>query len=194
MSDVLSGLFFGQALISENLFVFLLTNGSICYKIKTNRCSLFAKRLRVENEIRKYRERKFEMKTKDLRGKHFLEHILKMEAQLDEKNDELLYWKKQKILFGEDEMITKNIEKRAEELQKMLIILMEQKLSATKMIDSVEDPIGRAILRRRYILCDTWKKIASACGKMSERNAHYIHDQALLDFEKIYCGIEAVFI
>ncbi len=134
------------------------------------------------------------MKTKDLKGKRFLEHILKIEAQLNEKNDELAYWKKQQILFGRDEIVAKNIEKRSEELQQMIYMLAEQKLSATKLIDSVEDPIGRSILRRRYILCDTWKKIASACGKMSERNAHYIHDQALLDFEQIYCGKEAVLI
>ena len=134
------------------------------------------------------------MKTKDLEGKRFLEHILKMEAQLDEKNDELAYWKKQRMIFGEDDIIVQNIEKRSEELQKMIRLLTEQKLSATKLIDSVEDPIGRAILRRRYILCDTWKKIAVACGKMSERNAHYIHDQALQDFEKIYCGREVVLI
>ena len=87
----------------------------------------------------------------------------------------------------------KTVEKRSEELQDMIRLLTEQKLSATKLIDSVEDPIGRAILRRRYIFCDTWKKIAIACGKMSERNAHYIHDQALLDFERIYCGSKAVF-
>ena len=134
------------------------------------------------------------MKTKELKGKRFLEHISKMEAQLEEKNDELAYWKRQKMIYQEDKMIAENVEKRSVELQAMIRLLTEQKLSATKLIDSVEDPVGRAILRRRYILCDTWKKIAVACGKMSERNAHYIHDQALLDFEKIYCGSKAVFI
>ena len=134
------------------------------------------------------------MKTKDLEGKRFLEHILKMEVQLSEKNDELNYWKKQRIIFNNDEIIAKNIEERSKELEQMIHVLTEQKLSATKLIDSVKDPIGRSILRRRYILCDTWKKIAEACGKMSERNAHYIHDQALLDFEKLYCGHQAVFI
>lgn len=135
-----------------------------------------------------------EMKTAELQGKRFLEYISKMEAQLDEKNDELAYWEKQKNIYKEDETIAQTVERRSEELQGMIRLLTEQKLSATKLIDSVEDPIGRAILRRRYILCDTWKKIAAACGKMSERNAHYIHDQALLDFEKIYCGSKAVFI
>ena len=133
------------------------------------------------------------MKTKELKGKLFLEHISKMEAQLDEKNDELAYWEMQKKIYREDETIAKTVEKRSKELHDMICVLTEQKLSATKLIDSVEDPIGRAILRRRYILCDTWKKIAVACGKMSERNAHYIHDQALLDFERIYCGSKAVF-
>ena len=133
------------------------------------------------------------MKTKELKGKIFLEHISKMEAQLDEKNDELAYWEMQKKIYREDETIAKTVEKRSKELHDMICMLTEQKLSATKLIDSVEDPIGRAILRRRYILCDTWKKIAVACGKMSERNAHYIHDQALLDFERIYCGSKAVF-
>ena len=132
------------------------------------------------------------MKTKELKGKRFLEHISKMEAQLEEKNDELAYWKRQKMIYQEDKMIAENVEKRSVELQAMIRLLTEQKLSATKLIDSVEDPVGRAILRRRYILCDTWKKIAVACGKMSERNAHDIHDQALLDFEKIYCGSKAV--
>ena len=133
------------------------------------------------------------MKTKELKGKLFLEHISKMEAQLDEKNDELAYWEMQKKIYREDETIAKTVKKRSKELHDMICMLTEQKLSATKLIDSVEDPIGRAILRRRYILCDTWKKIAVACGKMSERNAHYIHDQALLDFERIYCGSKAVF-
>ena len=134
------------------------------------------------------------MKTEELLGKRFLEHISKMETQLEEKNDELAYWKRQGMIYGEDESIVQTVEKRSEELQEMIRSLTEQKISATKLIDSMEDPIGRAILRRRYILCDTWKKIASACGKMSERNAHYIHDQALLDFEKIYCGSKAVFL
>ena len=132
------------------------------------------------------------MKIKELQGKRFLDHISKLEAQIEEKSDELAYWEKQRVLYRDDESIVKTIEDRAEELQRMIRTLTEQKLSATKLIDSVEDPVGRAILRRRYILCDTWKKIAVACGKMSERNAHYIHDQALLDFEKIYCGSKAV--
>ena len=134
------------------------------------------------------------MAQKELQGKNFLHRLLKIQLQIDEKYDELAYWKKQGEICNYDSELAKSIQTRAEELQKLILNMNEQKLSATKLIDDLTDPVGRAILRRRYILCDTWSKIASACGKMSERNAHYIHDQALLDFEKIYCGHEAALI
>ena len=119
---------------------------------------------------------------------------MKIQLQIDEKCDELAYWQKQSELCTNDTALAQNIRVRTVELQQLILEMNEQKLSATKLIDDLSDPVGRAILRRRYILCDTWSKIALACGKMSERNAHYIHDQALLDFEKIYCGSEAAFI
>ena len=130
----------------------------------------------------------------ELKGKNFLHRLLKIQLQIDEKCDELAYWKKQGEIFDYDSELANNIRKRSEELQHLIIEMNEQKLSATKLIDDLSDPVGRAILRRRYILCDTWSKIAAACGRMSERNAHYIHDQALLDFEKIYRGHEAALI
>ena len=130
----------------------------------------------------------------ELKGKNFLHRLLKIQLQIDEKYDELAYWKKQSEICNYDTELTQSIRERSEELEKLILEMNEQKLSATKLIDDLSDPVGRAILRRRYILCDTWSKIANACGKMSERNAHYIHDQALLDFEKIYCGHEAAFI
>ena len=130
----------------------------------------------------------------ELKGKNFLHRLLKIQLQIDEKYDELAYWKKQSEICNYDTELTQSIRERSEELEKLILEMNEQKLSATKLIDDLSDPVGRAILRRRYILCDTWSKIANACGKMSERNAHYIHDQALLDFEKIYCGNEVAFI
>ena len=71
------------------------------------------------------------MKTAELQGKRFLEYISKMEAQLDEKNDELAYWEKQKNIYKEDETIAQTVERRSEELQGMIRLLTEQKLSAT---------------------------------------------------------------
>jgi len=128
----------------------------------------------------------------ELKGKDFLHRLLKLQLQIDEKSAELDYWEKQNELCGDNRIMSENIRLRSDELRALILSMNEQKLSATKLIDCVSDPVGRAILRRRYILCDTWEKIASSCGRMSERNAHYIHNQALLDFEKIYCGFEAV--
>ena len=130
----------------------------------------------------------------ELKGKTFLHRLLKIQLQIDEKCDELAYWQKQSEFCQYDAELARSIRKRSEELEQLILEMNEQKMSATKLIDDLTDPVGRAILRRRYILCDTWTKIAAACGRMSERNAHYIHDQALLDFEKIYCGHEAAFI
>ena len=134
------------------------------------------------------------MAYKELKGKDYLQRFLKMQMQIDEKSAELAYWKRQENVCAVNLEMTENIKRRAEELARLILTMNEQKLFATKLIDSVSDPVGRAILRRRYILCDTWEKIAAACGNMSERNAHYIHNQALLDFEKIYCGNEAAVI
>ena len=124
------------------------------------------------------------MASQELKGKKFLNRLLKIQLQIDEKRDELDYWKKQRELCFNNTELSDGIRQRAEELQMLIMAMNAQKLSATKLIDSVSDPVERAILRRRYILCDTWSRVAEACGKMSERNAHYIHDQALLDFEK----------
>ena len=123
----------------------------------------------------------------ELKGKAFLNCLLKFETEIGEKTAELAYWKEQGTLHG-GEILSEEIRKREEELAALIASMTEKKLTATRLIDSMSDPVGRAVLRRRYILCDTWAKIANACGRMSERNAHYIHDQALLDFEKIYCG------
>ena len=123
----------------------------------------------------------------ELKGKAFLNCLLKFETEINEKTAELAYWQEQDGLHG-NELLTEEIRKREEDLRTLIASMTEKKLMATRLIDSMSDPVGRAVLRRRYILCDTWAKIANACGRMSERNAHYIHDQALLDFEKIYCG------
>lgn len=89
-------------------------------------------------------------------------------------------------LAGESDFDSEDISARERELELLIQALTKKKLDATRMIDKMEDPVARAVLRRRYILCDTWARIADSCGGMSERNAHYIHDMALLDFEKIY--------
>lgn len=120
-----------------------------------------------------------------LKGKRFLEDLLKYTTEIGEKTAELAYWRANGLV-GESASDSEDISAREKELEMLIQSLTKKKLDATRMIDKMEDPVARAVLRRRYILCDTWARIADSCGGMSERNAHYIHDMALLDFEKIY--------
>lgn len=125
------------------------------------------------------------MNKNHLKGKRFLEDLLKYATEIGEKTAELEYWRANGIL-GLLDCDSDGISTREKELEALIQSLTRKKLDATRMIDELEDPVARAVLRRRYILCDTWARIAESCGGMSERNAHYIHDMALLDFEKIY--------
>lgn len=123
------------------------------------------------------------MNKEQLKGKRFLEDLLKYATEIGEKTAELAYWRADGLAENSD---SEDISAREQELELLIQSLTKKKLDTTRMIDKMEDPVARAVLRRRYILCDTWARIADSCGGMSERNAHYIHDMALLDFEKIY--------
>ena len=127
--------------------------------------------------------RRIKMNKEQLKGKRFLEDLLKYATEIGEKTAELAYWRADGLAENSD---SEDISAREQELELLIQSLTKKKLDATRMIDKMEDPVARAVLRRRYILCDTWARIADSCGGMSERNAHYIHDIALLDFEKIY--------
>jgi hypothetical protein len=127
--------------------------------------------------------RRIKMNKEQLKGKRFLEDLLKYATEIGEKTAELAYWRADGLAENSD---SEDISAREQELELLIQSLTKKKLDATRMIDKMEDPVARAVLRRRYILCDTWARIADSCGGMSERNAHYIHDMALLDFEKIY--------
>lgn len=127
--------------------------------------------------------RRIKMNKEQLKGKRFLEDLLKYATEIGEKTAELAYWRADGLAENSD---SEDISAREQELELLIQSLTKKKLDTTRMIDKMEDPVARAVLRRRYILCDTWARIADSCGGMSERNAHYIHDMALLDFEKIY--------
>ncbi len=122
----------------------------------------------------------------ELTCKHFLECLLDLDTEIDEQKTELAFWqrkrKRETCLSGEQD-----IERRVAELELRIRDVTERKLFATRLIDTLEDPVARAILRRRYILGDTWTDVAQGCGGMSSRNARYIHDHALFAFEKIFC-------
>lgn len=125
------------------------------------------------------------MTKEDLKGKQYLEGLLQYGTEIGEKTAELAYWRANSEC-SQGSAGTEEIAQRERELEALIQSLTRKKLDATRMIDEINDPVARAVLRRRYILGDTWAKVAESCGGMSERNAHYIHDLALLDFEKIF--------
>lgn len=134
------------------------------------------------------------MAKKELKCQQFLQKLLNIHAQIEEKTDELNYWQSQYDPCSADYTLSHEIQRRSEELQELIRKMNAQKMFATRLIDRLKDPLARIIMRRRYILCEPWNVIANLCGKMSTRNIYYIHNHSLEELENIYCGYEAVFI
>ena len=78
------------------------------------------------------------------------------------------------------------VEWRIAELQKKLEQIAGQKALMGKIAENITDPIARSIFSLRYISDCTWIVVAQKCGRMSERNAHYIHDKYLPEFDRLY--------
>ena len=75
---------------------------------------------------------------------------------------------------------------RIDELEKNLEQIARQKVLMGKIVENITDPIARSVFRLRYISDCTGIVVAQKCGRMSERNAHYIHDKCLPEIEKLY--------
>ena len=134
------------------------------------------------------------MANKKLKCQQFLQRLFNIQAQIEEKTDELNYWRSQYDQCSADRMLSTEIQQRSEELQKLIRKMNAQKIFATRLIDRLKDPVGQIVLRRRYILGESWNAIAYFCNDMSIRNLYYIHNHSLEELENIYCGYEAVFI
>ena len=125
------------------------------------------------------------MVKKELDAKEFLEYMRVWKTEMRELSDELSYWRSM-AGSSEDGELAFAVADREAFLERRIREIKAQTLSAAKLIDKIEDPIGRSILRRRYLFGETWAKIGVECGGMSARNAHYIHDNTLKIFEKIF--------
>lgn len=152
--------------------------------ILTN-CEYYGKISEQKFQTKKRDQEVKSMKKEDLRGKKYLESLLWYGTEIGEKTAELAYWQAAGVYSSGTSEADEILEREAE-LERLIRTLTQKKLDATRMIDEIQDPVARAVLRRRYILGDTWAKVAENCGGMSERNAHYVHDIALFDFEKIF--------
>ena len=107
----------------------------------------------------------------------WLEAFKSMDIEIESIRLELLFFERNRALCAEP---------RIEELQKRQEQLIEQKVMLANIIDQVKDPIARTILTMRYVTGEKWETIARKCGKMSERNAHRIHDLAFPELEQLY--------
>ena len=64
--------------------------------------------------------------------------------------------------------------------------LQAEKLAVSRAIERIPDIIARMIYNGRYNLGHTWEKVARDSGRMCSRNAKYIHDKTLPEFEKLF--------
>lgn len=101
----------------------------------------------------------------------------KINAEIESLSDEIAYYERHRSIRVAD---------RIAEIKEMMDRLMEEKIILTRTIDKLSDPVSRAVYRMRYIVGEKWSVVAAKCGKMSERNAHYIHDQSFPEFERLY--------
>ncbi|MBQ9747807.1 MAG: hypothetical protein IJV98_03380 [Clostridia bacterium] len=122
---------------------------------------------------------------KTLKCRQYLNNMITASAEIEEQRTELAFWS-ERIRGKEGTRIEPEIRRREEELTLRINDMVEKKLAMTRMIDAITDPIARTILRSRYVFGQKWSCIAENCGGMSERNARYIHDNALFDFEEIF--------
>ena len=125
------------------------------------------------------------MVKKELTAKEFLENMRVWKTEMRELSDELSYWQSF-AGSSEDGELAFEIADREVYLENQMRTIKGQTLLAAKLIDGIDDPIGRAILRRRYLFGETWAKIGAECGGMSARNARYIHDCTLKIFENLF--------
>ncbi|MBP3555765.1 MAG: hypothetical protein J6K63_08995 [Clostridia bacterium] len=76
---------------------------------------------------------------------------------------------------------SEHIRQLEEKIQRM----QAEKIAVTKAIERISDIVARMIFNARYNLGYTWNEITSDVVRMSNRNAHMIHDKAMPEFEKL---------
>lgn len=63
--------------------------------------------------------------------------------------------------------------------------LIEYKVQVSATIDLLGDDLLITVLRERYLNRKNWEDIACGLGQTS-RNVHYLHGQALREFDKVF--------
>ena len=111
------------------------------------------------------------------KAKDWLDVVLKCESYIVAAKKELAYWKQHES--------DTHAYMRIRYLEEKIANMINQKLRAAKLIDQVDDYIGRTILTRRYIMGEKWDDIALALGGMTVRNVRIIYDKTLVEFVRL---------
>lgn len=106
-----------------------------------------------------------------------LSDFKRINAEIESLSDEIAYYERHRSIRVAD---------RIAEIKEQLNRLMDEKIIVSRIIDKLSDPSARTVYRLRYIVGEKWSAVAAKCGKMSERSAHYIHEQSLPEFERLY--------
>ena len=77
---------------------------------------------------------------------------------------------------------TEHIKQLTDKIKRM----QNEKLAVSMAIERIPDIVARMIYNGRYNLGHTWEKVARDSGRMCSRNAKYIHDKTLPEFEKLF--------
>lgn len=80
------------------------------------------------------------------------------------------------------------IERIEKEVEAEIARMCEIKDTADFLIKSLPDIVQRAVMERRYLLCETWNRIAEKTGYCT-RHVVRIHKAALNYLEKLYPDI-----
>lgn len=70
------------------------------------------------------------------------------------------------------------------QLEEKIKRMQFEKLAVSRAIERIPDIIARMIYNGRYNLGHTWANVAKDSGRMTSRNAKYIHDKAMPEFER----------
>ncbi len=113
-----------------------------------------------------------------MNAKEYLKSAANIDIEIQIKKDEI---NRLKTSYVDALLHAKHIQK----LEKEVAALTDKKVAVSLLLGCLSDPIGSEILRQRYLLGRPWKQIAKQMGGMSVRNAFYIRDKSLVEFEKL---------
>lgn len=107
--------------------------------------------------------------------KEFLNHIKNYSVEIEALQAESEYMRR---------IDTAEARLRARENDKKIAKMIGEQIAVSLAVEKLSDPLARAVMKRRYVLGETWRKIARE-SKLGERNLHYIKQSCLEELETL---------